>query len=496
MSDDETLAANISYLAISKVGNAALNGLFLILTARALDASDYGYLSLVLTLLAAGRILSDFGVSQAVTRSVARANESINHIIGSAITVKIAGIFTAGIIFLGLAVLPTQGVYATSRGQMSILVAYLLVSIFGFGQTLEAVCRGWNRIEYEALGTLGNDLTKGILGIFALVYGMGLTIILSGLVIASSFRVAGPSIGLKESNSKIGRPSYRTANELVRFGVPLGLSSFAFLALISTDRLLIGYFLGADELGIYQVAFTVSTFVFIIPNVLKHASFPIGSAMDSDDSLFELLSLMVTIVVGPIAATIAINSLPVVLILFGAEYRAAAVPLSLLALGVFLRSISTPVYPILVGADSANVAYSAITVAAALLNLALNIVMILSFGVVGAAGATCLSFAFDGAGKLALYTKRYGMPLLEIRNTVSGGVVSTFWVGLSIIVFRQWIKRPSLVVEIGYLLFVTVGAVLLTGMTVIRMSRPRTVDRILHVISSLPLVNRLFQIRK
>jgi len=492
MSDDSKLAANVSFLAISRVGTALFNGIFLVLVARAVSVESYGFISFVLTLVVFGVTFSDAGMSQAVTRDVAVETDEgkISRIATTAFLLKVAGVLLVSFVTVFGTILLNQGIFGTEQSLYGAIVAAFIVAGFGLAKTFAAVCRGFNKIQYETGGTLFNDGLRAVIGTFAFLIGTTLQWILAVLIVGSFLRFVVPLYGMFKQKVRIVSPTTETARTIVWFGLPLGLSALGFQLLLSTDRLLIGFFSTSADLGIYQSAFTLTSFLFLIPNVLKHASYPISAGTDDDDqSAYSLILMLVVGFVFPIGLFFVINSTLVIGLVFGAAFADASIVLSILTIGILVRSLSSPVYPIMVGGKGEQVSYSAVTGMAAIINVALNVLLIPAFGLVGAAMATCMSLSLDGLGKVFLYNRRHSLAKRSlVLPSVSAIVGLSILVALKVIYFPPVPNTPNTyVISVLYIAAVTacVTVGLLTSLHYL--STEEELERVDEFLDYLPL---------
>jgi PST family polysaccharide transporter len=189
-------------------------------------------------------------------------------------------------------------------------------------------------------------------------------------------------------------------------------ASMAEIFYLKIDILMIEYFLGAEETGIYSVAARLSELWYLIPTIIMAAWFPrLWSHRSSDtawrsalqrsmDGLF-LLALTIAIVMQFAAE-------PIVSLIFG-EGVAAAAPILVVhiwaAVFVFMRAV---VSRWLIAEDLPR--YSLMThVLGALTNVLLNWWWIPIYGGLGAAYATLVSYAV--AGWLSLFVSARTRPM-------------------------------------------------------------------------------------
>lgn len=140
------------------------------------------------------------------------------------------------------------------------------------------------------------------------------------------------------------RPGWNRAQAraLLAFGLPLAAASLLVLAMLNVDSIIIGATLGPAQLGLYQIAFNVSSWpVRSVSEVARRVSFASFSRVtDSLPALSESfergLSLLMTAAV-PACVLLAVLSKPVIYAVYGERWTPASGALRFLALAALLR---------------------------------------------------------------------------------------------------------------------------------------------------------------
>jgi O-antigen/teichoic acid export membrane protein len=209
------------------------------------------------------------------------------------------------------------------------------------------------------------------------------------------------------------RPRWRGITDVgvtrrgLQLGIPLMISGLAIYVLNAGDRLVILRLLGPAEAGRYQIAYTIGNVAVLLLGMTDGAWLPRIAAVRDQVRRSQvvagarngLLKLMLPVLLGiTLGAPLGLR------IVAPADYR----PGELLPV-VFTVALAG--FPVLIGIAShwvlvtlgrtRNLAVSAIVAAAA--NLALNLVLVPVWGLVGAAASTTVAFAVQALGhQLAL----------------------------------------------------------------------------------------------
>jgi PST family polysaccharide transporter len=144
----------------------------------------------------------------------------------------------------------------------------------------------------------------------------------------------------------------QVARKLLNFGTPLAAGLAAESALLYSDSIIVGHFLGPAVLGFYLLAFNVSSWIpGILSTAVRYVSIPGFSrlAEKEDGSLAagvrKSVTLMTAIVV-PLAVGLATLSPALVHVLYGSRWMPAGEPLRFLAVVMFARLVTTLAFDI------------------------------------------------------------------------------------------------------------------------------------------------------
>jgi PST family polysaccharide transporter len=145
------------------------------------------------------------------------------------------------------------------------------------------------------------------------------------------------------------------ARALLRFGLPLAGASLLVLAMLSVDSAVVGAVLGPAALGLYQVAFNVSSWpVRIVSDAARRVSFAGFSRIaHSRDALSDGFCMALTFLLAaatPAAVVLGVLAVPVIHLIYGSAWTQAARALQFLAFLGLLRVAFEAMYDCLVAA--------------------------------------------------------------------------------------------------------------------------------------------------
>lgn len=201
---------------------------------------------------------------------------------------------------------------------------------------------------------------------------------------------------------------------LVKRSVALGLrlhpSAVAVFLILRLDLLLVGVLRGRADAGKYSVATAIAEVVFLAAWSIALA----GLQRQTEGTDSEAISHTVTITryavfisVG-MAVAIASVAYPLIHFVYGARFTAAVLPLILLGVGAIGLAVEAPLRNLLVRLVPL-VRISAASCEALVLSILLDVVLIPSVGIIGAALASLISYWFAAFLMLRLLRKTTGV---------------------------------------------------------------------------------------
>jgi len=184
----------------------------------------------------------------------------------------------------------------------------------------------------------------------------------------------------------------------IQYGFPLSMSNISTFLLSSGDRYVIGFFLGPAAVGIYSVAYNLCNYIFeLIKNIFFKTFMPLViNNWNKDEiilsqktlSLHFRLYIMVTL---PAVFGLTAVGADALTLLAGAKYQDAFFLVPVLASAIAVNGLSHVTFSgMYYKSQSRRILM--ITLGTAILNLALNLILLPLVGLVGAAWATGISY--------------------------------------------------------------------------------------------------------
>lgn len=368
--------------------NALIAFIGLLIFARLLNIGSLGIFFLFQAVVGVVEIVVDFGLNQATEKRISQGGHT-SRIISSTIAFKV-GMFLFVVVLL-----------FTFRSQINsyigvditvyIMAAILLKNVANFfinvlnGQMRVSETASIIVLEQAGWLLFGLLFATLELGVFSLIYGSLITYVL--MIVLGFWKVS----------FAIVLPSKEVLISLLDYGKFDLVSEAGWRIYSWTDVLIIGFFLTANHVGAYEVAWRITSVTIIFGRGIRTSLFPVISAWETDGELEKIeavlrrsLPLTLLFVVPSFIGVLLLSS-DILGILFGAEYVIASVAFIILMGQKVLQGIDQVIGYTLRGMDRPDLAAVSTTVAI-IANIVFNITFIPRFGLSGGAVATFLSY--------------------------------------------------------------------------------------------------------
>jgi len=224
---------------------------------------------------------------------------------------------------------------------------------------------------------------------------------LSSIALVIMYHINGEKIYNWKANRKF-------VTQLMKDSWPLMLSAIAVIFYMRIDQVMLGQMIGNDAVGIYSAAVRISEVWYFIPMAIVSSTFPaILHAKSISEELYysrlqKLFNLMSILGIS-VALVISFFGRYIIYILYGEGYIESADVLVLnIWAGIFV-SLGVAGSSWLMAENLQKLSlYQTLT--GAIVNVALNLILIPKYGVIGAASSTVFSYAI--ATFMLLFVKK------------------------------------------------------------------------------------------
>jgi O-antigen/teichoic acid export membrane protein len=458
--DDRLESDSISRNAVFATLTAAVTALFsAVLTlylVRALSPTGYGDYTLALAVGALFALPMDLGINSSMARFVAEHRgdrKAIAGIIADALSLKLAVAGAVGLVTFAAAgwiadLYGNQGLVWPLRGVAIALTAYSLTQLFGAARVAQGrIASGFAIPLTQSIGValvtialvaLGAGATGAAFGravgyILALGVGAYLTVRLFG-----------------RSSIAIGFRGGGSLPMIARYAGVLALVEGAYNFFDQLDALLIGAFLSASAVGLFQAAGALTVFMDYPGGIVATSVAPrIARGSEGGEpnvGALRLATRFLTIGYGALLAPLVVWAEPIVHLLLGSDYHGSVNVLRAFAPFVFLGGVGQ------IFSFTANYLGQArrrlpVAIAAVLINVFLDILLIPRIGIVAGAIGSDIAIAVYVPAHVLICAKVVDLPLRAMTVTlvrtlaaaVAMGAV-LYGVGTSSLSVAEWVE--------------------------------------------------------
>jgi O-antigen/teichoic acid export membrane protein len=364
-------------------------------------------------------LLPNLGINPVVTRAVAACPEDEGAVLPIAVrTQTFLAILVAGAIPLFATLLPAQPVPLT---YVALAAAQLGLGTLGWPYL--AVLAG--RAAFARVAAV--ECVSALVGTVCLLGALLLTGGVSGVLAAHVVAAGIAALLARALTGPARRDAHRPAlrlRDLVRQAAPFGATAAAQSLYTRLDVLLLGQLASSRAVGLYSVAYKAPNLLTYLGSTVAGPLFPLMAQTGATENPVAFQRAVRALgVMGP-AVALALSGLaaPILGLLYGAEYEAAAPLLVLLAWSAAANWLYAPI-AVALQARRCEGWWLAGLIAALAVNAAGNLWMIPRWGALGAAAATLASelvLVAIGTGLLAARLR-----ILPAWRGTAGGLAAT-----------------------------------------------------------------------
>lgn len=383
---------NVSVTLVVKFLILGLGFVFNIWLARELGPQGLGCWALLINIAALGLQLGNFALDSANIYFTAKRPELLKNLASISLWFGLLlGTVLAGLIFLIIRWRPEllAGTSLYYLGIVLLALPFALVTVY-----FQGILLGLQKIwAYNLLEFFGQLLPLVYLGLVFLLLKKGLAellwarslalILLALLAIWMVYKIQPFGFDLNEETFKL----------MISYGSVFFLNNLLSFLVLRSDVLLVNYFLGEKQTGLYSVAVVFGDLLLTLPYVVSLILYPKLSAGKSEANLeftcrvtriMTVFMLVSCLLVGLMAGFL-------LKLLYGQSFTAAAPALLYLLPGVFFMSLET-LFARYLAAENRIKMIPLFWAAAFLLNLVINVMIIPQVGVRGASISSSLSY--------------------------------------------------------------------------------------------------------
>lgn len=404
------LARAVTLNVLGQLGNLAVGFVGSILVARWLGPADRGLLGLIASTSGFAVALLGLGWPLAVLYAASKRDASQGALLGNTIAFAIV---------LTVVLVPLAWIF---RGALADTFGH------GRGDRLWVAAAGLvplTLLEYAVPCQLAGRLRFGLMNALRVISKVAYLVVAVLLVGLLHLGVAGGVAALAAGSLviaagcvptlvRIERPRVDRAavRELLRYGRRVQAGTVFQLANYRLDVIVAQFFLPLRAVGAYLMAEILAELVIVLAQSFQSSVLPLVARAEDEESALRTTTSSLrhhSILAAAAVAGNAVFGTCVILFALGPSYRGALVPFFILLPAVWFLGTGAVVGGLLRGMDKPGAA-SVLSGATVVATVVLDLALIPTVGIVGAAIASLVSYAFFGAVSVAYLSRRLGLP--------------------------------------------------------------------------------------
>ncbi len=381
---------DIAFQLISRLTSLALGIVVTLLVVRTLGDSRFGQWSTILAVAQIAQFFGDLGLEQVAVRKAAEDREREHEWIGALVTLRIVLAIPA--LVIALVVLMLLATSGQMREAALVFCSTMLLSPLASTRTaLQLRVRNTSIANVE----LANSLIWGAAVILLSTRDAGLVAFAVAFLAASAITTGAQVVlALRVMPIRL-RGARRHWGELLRVGLPVAVSTILIIAYARIDQVLIFEINGEQAAGLYGAAYRILDRATLLPGTIMGTLFPMMAAAHTVDRerLKRLVQVSVDLLLTgalPVFAFTAVAAPKLVHLLFGDEFASVDNTLIVLMASYVVTSIGffCGYLIIILELQRRFVRYA---LAALVLNVGLNLLLLERYGIIAAAWLTLAS---------------------------------------------------------------------------------------------------------
>ena len=399
-----------------------------------MGAEGYGIWSQILVTVSLLAPLCTLGLDYATTRFLApeKDKEKVGKHFSSILVTTSLIALAASVLVLILSKPLATAVFGGADATFYIQISALLVFLAAIDQIMINYFVGFQQMKRYATLEISQTVGEVALICYLVLSGFGL---LGAIASALIVRVLISVIGFLwiKSDVRISKPSFSAIKPYLPFTLPLLPTILCYWLINLGDRYVIGYFMGANAVGIYSAAYGLGALLAFFYVPLASVLFPAMVKSYENNKVPEVKTYLsyslkfFLLLAIPSFFGLSILSKSLLVTLATSEFAEAYMVVSIVALATLLfycSSFNTYVLNLFKETKKVGIVFGA----SALINVVLNIILVPLMGIVGAAVATLVTFMVHLFVLSKLSSKRlsYDIDFKFIGKSIAASILMAF----------------------------------------------------------------------
>ena len=363
-----------------------------VITVRYLGAEKYGVIGIANAITLIVFSFSWLGIDSVIVNEIIVSGNKEFDVVWTVLITKFITSFFS--IFIAAAV----GFFSNDNAEIFVIIV-ILSGLAMFLQSYEIFSYWFQSkllIKYVAIAVLISQTSSSIIQIIfilfhkSLIYFAIIPVIQNALLFSILF-ISFKSISKSKITFNIG-----ILKKILKKSFNYVISSIAITLYMQIDKVMIGKMISDSESGVYNVAVNLALYWQIIPISIINSMRPVilYFKKEKDEKYLDYLKVLVfvvSVISFVICIILCLFSSQIINFLYGENFEGAVIPFIITVWATFVAMIGVirGIWLIAEGLDRYDKYF---TIAAAIINIILNIFLIRFMGIIGAALATLISY--------------------------------------------------------------------------------------------------------
>ena len=389
------ILSNSAWVIIQHIYSMLTSLTVVALIARHLGPSDYGLINYCASLISIFTTLSGLGLDNLIVSEIIRNPGKEGGYLGTALVMRLAASFISYPVILAL-------IAVINPGNSTLFAVAALQALGMVFQTYEVLVYWFRiklRMKYISIALVCAITVNTVFRTVLLInkapvewfaFSISVQALVAGIIITAFF------VKKTDVRLKAGRED---AKALLKISYNCIISSMAIIIYMEVDKIILEKMTDSANVGIYSAAVLLATCWQFIPVTLIDSSRPVvlekrKTSYDAYIDQFKLLMAGVNLMAFVFSLLMSCLGWMFIYFMYGSEYMGAFVPLIILSWSSFV-GVSGYTRTIWITGEGFYKYEKKYAVSAMFMNIFLDIVLIWRFGIIGAAVATFITYAFE-----------------------------------------------------------------------------------------------------
>lgn len=468
-----SIAKNTMFMTVASILQKVISFVYFAIVARQIGATGTGKYFFALSFTTIFVVFVDMGLTNVLIREGAKMKERIQEYFSNILFVKL---FLGVLSYIAVFVVINLMGYEVETKYLVYISAITMLSD-SFNLTLYGTLRAFGNLKYESIGLSVSQAITFVLGTIFLLTGRPLIYLMYAFLIPSFLNSLYASIIVlyKYKLKFVLKYDKQVLKYIIPIVIPFALAAIFGRVYSFIDSIFLSKISGDQVLGWYSVPSKIAYALNFIPMALVAALYPKFSEYFANDKnklsyVFHQSIKYLLLVSLPFVVIVLLLSQDIIVSFFRSEYLNSVLPLKILMFGVVFAFLNF-IFGAILNACDRQKTQTALVGIMMVVNIVLNLLLIPSFGAVGASVAALLSNIGLALISLIFITK---------FNKFDFGFLNKLFIQLSIVVLVMYLVTWLSDKYFGFIIALIVGSA--TYLVMLFATRAITKKQILEMV--------------